>query len=530
MILRFLRKKIPLFLLGLGLVIPTKVVAAERVILQYGQIEFYISVNSLETYAKTGKINRDLASYTRYFSEENLLQFRDILQTPADLDHVTIANFLNSVQGEIILQKLGEVIRTNANLNGFYGIRSALILAAASPEGLTPLNVLRKFPTSEIRIASVRGLEVFNLITDTINDTSKAIAQIDAQFQLEQGNGQKPLYPLLDNLRQGGGEAFQVKQISFRDLQRQRLLPVDLYLPEQDKAPLVLISHGLGSDRSTFAYLAEHLASWGFAVAVLEHPGSNSNQIKQLLGGLANQVTPPEELLDRPLDIKFLLDELEFLYGKEVNTEQVGIIGQSFGGYTSLALAGAELNWTKLQQECNLNNNNFNGSLLLQCLPLQLPQQDYNLIDRRIAGAIAINPFTSVIFGEESLSQIDIPVMIMAGSDDSVTPALAEQIIPFTWLTSEEKYLVMMKGGTHFSTLNEESGSIPVPAQVIGPNPAIAQEYVKALSLAFFQTHIAKNDEFQTYLNANYAQYLSQWLIPLKLVQELELDQVQSQK
>ncbi len=55
--------------------------------------------------------------------------------------------------------------------------------------------------------------------------------------------------------------------------------------------PLIVISHGIASDRSSFVYLAEHLASYGFAVAVLEHPGSNAERIQLYFAGLAG---PPD--------------------------------------------------------------------------------------------------------------------------------------------------------------------------------------------------------------------------------------------
>jgi predicted dienelactone hydrolase len=69
----------------------------------------------------------------------------------------------------------------------------------------------------------------------------------------------------------------------------------------------------LGSNRKTFEYLAQQLASYGFAVAVPEHPGSNSEQLRSLLAGRSDEVTQPREFIDRPLDVKYLLDELERL-------------------------------------------------------------------------------------------------------------------------------------------------------------------------------------------------------------------------
>ena len=515
------------FGLGLG---ATNVLGAEKIYLDYGPLQFSLSVQALTTFAESGKVEKELKNYARFLSGEQLEKLRQILVTPAELDHVTIAQFLYSLQGEIILKRLGKIIQTGTGQSGFYAIRSALILAAVEEQGLTPLNVIQKFPTLGIKIVSQKGFEVLNVVNREIQATERALAVVETLAAAEITNADSPLYPLKANLSALGQFSFVQQTLTIKDLVRDRTLPVDLYLPETQSSqllPLVVISHGLGSDRSTYGYLARHLVSYGFAVAVLEHPGSNARQIEFLLSGLAHQVTPPQELLDRPLDIRFLLDELAVTWGEKINLRQVGVIGQSFGAYTSLALAGAQFNLEQLEQDCQLtDNDSVNVSLLLQCLALNLPQQEYNLKDERIVAAIAINPLTSSIFGAEGLSRVQIPVMLISGSDDAVTPALPEQIWPFSWLSSSSKYLALMKKGTHFSTLNESAGSIPVPPQVVGPDPAIAQEYVKALGLAFCQTYVNRVPQYQEYLTASYAQYLSQDLLPLHLIQSLTPEQL----
>lgn len=289
---------------------------------------------------------------------------------------------------------------------------------------------------------------------------------------------------------------------------------------------MIVISHGLGGDLTTFAYLAKHLASHGFAVAVPEHPGSSAKQIEALLNGLESNVTPPEELINRPLDIKFLLDRLGASFGHKIDLDNVGVIGQSFGGYTALALAGAEINWNSLNRDCPNLDNSWNLSWLIQCLALQIPlvATQAELKDQRIKAVIAINPLVSAIFGEESLSKIDIPIMLISGSSDPITPALSEQIIPFTWLTTPKKYLVLLKGGTHFSTLNESAGSIPVPEKAIGPSPKIAQGYVRQLGLAFFGKYITTKEVYDNYLNAEYGAVMSREKFPLRLIKSLNPD------
>lgn len=325
---------------------------------------------------------------------------------------------------------------------------------------------------------------------------------------------------------------FQWKQQTFtiEERDRSRTFPIDVYLPQSTASlPVIVITHGLGSDRSTFAYLAKHLASHGFVVAVPEHPGSNAQQIQDLLLGRVDQLIPVREFIDRSLDVTVLLNRLERLSQSNpqlqgrLNMQQVGVIGQSFGGFTALTLAGAPIGFEQLRADCSKVDNLFNFSLALQCRALSLPQRQYNLGDPRIKAAIAMNPLDSRILGQAGLSQIKIPLMIIAGSADTLTPAFSEQIRPFTWLTTPNKYLALMQGGTHFSTLEDASES-----SATTDSSPIGHQYAEALSTAFFQRYLTDQPADQVYLTDAYIRRLSQEPLPLYLVQSLTLDQLKT--
>ena len=318
-----------------------------------------------------------------------------------------------------------------------------------------------------------------------------------------------------------------------RDLRKKSNLKSKIQNPPSSGFPVIVISHGLGSDRTSFTYLAEQLASYGFAVAVPEHPGSNAKQLQSLLSGRANQVAEPNEFINRPLDVKYLLDELQRLdaynLSFQLNFQQVGVIGQSFGGYTALALAGAKLNFKQLQTNCDEPNDIWNVSLLLQCRALDLPETDYNLQDPRVKAAIAINPIDSSIFGQAGLERIQVPVMIVGGSTDTVAPVLSEQILPFSWLDTAQKYLVVIERASHFSIIGETNPNqqaFVLPPQAIGPSPAIARRYMSALGVAFFQTYIAGNTQYRDYLSSAYVQAINQAPLNISLVQSLSITQL----
>jgi predicted dienelactone hydrolase len=551
---RWIRK--PWFSIGsLGLMLwsggaffaPASVSAAERLTISYGLLERSVSLDALVEYANTGKLDDDLYVYTRYVKPEQRETLRRSLRLKADLSEVAIAQFLYSPQGAILLERLGQVIQPESRDNGLYAIRAALILAAADrAEGLTPLSVLKHFPTKGIRLDLQKSLAIADQLDEIITQTNRVSTAIAQQAEREAQNTPTTAQPqipgnsTLPNLTLPGPVSFLRQEIALEDRQRiaisgfARIRPIvfDLYTPavrRNRQYPVIVISHGVGSDRTSFAYLAGHLASHGYVVVVPAHPGSDSKQMAALLNGTAEEVAAPLEFIDRPLDVKFVLDYLsrdgrwQF-----ADWNNVGVIGQSFGGYTAYALAGAPLNFQRLQQNCATSQqlNTLNISLLLQCRAAQLPERNYNIVDSRVKAIITVNAITSQVFGPTSFSQIQIPTMVIAGKADTVAPAVPEQIRPFSWLQMPDRYLAVIDRSSHFSFIGEaksDSGvQLPLPPELIGPSPSNNRRYLKAFSLAFMRTHLQQQSRFQSFLTAQYARSISQDPLRIDLVRELD--------
>ncbi|MEO0376096.1 MAG: alpha/beta hydrolase [Cyanobacteria bacterium P01_A01_bin.17] len=325
---------------------------------------------------------------------------------------------------------------------------------------------------------------------------------------------------------------------------RTRKFLADLYIPSAEAdgpRPVIVISHGFNSNRETYAYLAEHLASHGYAVAVPEHSGSNTAQLQALLEGRARNIIKPTEFLDRPLDVSFLLDALEMRSQTDpsigpLNLEQVGIFGQSFGGYTALALGGASLTFNQLYEDCAQLRNTLNLSLLFQCQARLLIPKPYKLADPRIKAVVAVNSIGSSLLGADAYGEIEVPVMLVSGSSDTVAPALSEQIRPFSWLTTSNKYLFMMVGGNHFSTIGvpatDDQNSIGeiLDLPLGGPAPDEARQDLKTLSLAFMNAFVTNQPQNLEYLTPGYVSTLSQPALPLALTQDLMLEEAATEE
>ncbi len=243
---------------------------AERIKFNYGVLERSIPISSLETYARTGKMDEDLAVYSQYIDKKQLTQLRQTLLTPIKLNQIGVSQFLYTPIGEQLLETLGKVIQTESRLSGFYAIRAALILAAADSQNFTLLNVLQKFPASSISINLNQTLEIVNSLQNLANQTQNAVAIINQQAQQKTTTASTLNPVLLRDLGQNGSFRFSKQTIVLNDLTRQRNFPADIYLPiAQTPRSIIVISHGLGSDRTSFAYLAEHLASYGLGISLL---------------------------------------------------------------------------------------------------------------------------------------------------------------------------------------------------------------------------------------------------------------------
>lgn len=518
--------------------------SAEYLQVDLGLLSLSIPVEDLEKFAETGEVTDEISVYLNYLPPEARGQFREVLTRQFEVSPLAVSQVTYASIGQDFLGRLGEIVKTPAGLSGAKALRAALILSASDPEGISVLEIFQEFPTEGIHVDVGRLLDLQNEVSSYFSYQDTVLEVIATQSAAEAaetaaGVNRESVPDLSDRGSISFTQAALTLNNRFPDIppDRARTFEVDLYIPQTDAPtiPLVVISHGLGSNRSQFSSMAEHLASYGFAVAVPEHPGSDTSYQQEFLANIAYDGLDPYEFVYRPWDIKSVIDALaeDPVYRRRLDLDDVGVIGHSFGGYTALALVGAPLNQDYIAAQCSPVEYVLNLSTLLQCRANQLPLQDYQLADERISAAIAYSPVTSLLFGPESLAQIEKPVMIVAGSNDFVAPAIPEQVHPFIWLASSEKYLATFVSASHVSVNGEIDfgAQIEVAPQVssllTGPAPNLSTDYAHALNAAFMGVYLGVRPEYQQFLGAAYAQeFLSKEPVQLRVVSELTADQL----
>ncbi len=163
--------------------------------------------------------------------------------------------------------------------------------------------------------------------------------------------------------------------------------------------PLVVYSHGSGGLRYIHSDYTETIASHGYVVVAPDHTGNTA--VEQVLG---TETDRDQIAIDRPLDVLAVLDAV--LAGDSAETadiaplvdpEHIAVTGHSFGGYTTYAVAGGlEAGETVIAADAR--------------------------IDALIPLAPAVGDGSSGFLLSERLSGIEIPTLIMVGTDDMTTP------------------------------------------------------------------------------------------------------------
>jgi predicted dienelactone hydrolase len=513
----------------------TSAQAADTVVVRFGLFAESISVTELRKAAETGKFPTGLEVFTQNLSEQQRRFFLGALRIGLPINVVTINRLLNTQIGTTILNDISTAI-VRKDKAGVQALRAGLVLGSTAPQGLSVLSFIAAYPSQRLEINLPQAFMVAGSLNTAFWRTQQFMLTIAPQL-----DPRKPQISFPFDPSQPGSAQVQILKLNLNDQKRQRKIPVDIYWSTAAtfNKPVIVYSHGMGSNRTDLRYLAEHLASHGYVFAALEHPGSNGTSTDLAIQG-KTRFLQPQEFLDRPKDISFVLDELEKLNQTGNNplqgklaTNNTMVIGYSFGGGTALAIAGAELQLKHLKQRCKNNLSVLSLGETIQCVAQELPEDSYQLRDPRIKQAIALSPTTSLMFGKTGLTKVQIPTLVLASSADKSTPALTEQIVAFDKIPSP-KWLVGILGGTHLSvkdpsTTLDQVGQPNTPfsgGEIVGEQATDIRKFLKAIALAFAAQMTPEAKNYAIFLTPDYAQFASTATFPFRLITQIPPDAI----
>ena len=262
------------------------------------------------------------------------------------------------------------------------------------------------------------------------------------------------------------------------------------------KWPLIMLSHGTGGGRLTLEWLSQALAENGYIVAAVDHYG-NTYEYKIPL-----EFLKPWE---RPLDISFALTSLlkDNAFQAAIDQQQIGAIGFSFGGFTVIALAGGELNYTTLlnyfktagRKEIEIPEfpglSKYLDDTALTVAVKRVPA----LQDTRIKAFFAISPALGPGFTtKQQFKNINSPVYITGSQSDSIAPAKTNARLYHQLIDNSAYYEFPGKTG-HYVMLGEAIDEVKKEAPTyFSDDPSINRHLVHlkvdSLAVDFFKKNL----------------------------------------
>lgn len=289
-------------------------------------------------------------------------------------------------------------------------------------------------------------------------------------------------------------------------------------IPDQSAGmrPFIIFSHGNGGVRIQNIFQTEYLASHGFVVVSPDHTG---NTMGDLLFGGDLETGMAQSAFDRPEDVSFIIDQftenideiLPILSGM-IDGEQIGISGHSFGGYTSVASTGAEIDLDEARDYC-IDNPGELGCMLVD--GMNPDKHTASFLDERISVSVPLAPGGYIVFGETGMSQVAVPTLIQAGDVDRTTPLEEDQQPMYDGITNVPVWLAVIEGAGHYTfsdmcTLVDIFGKeafkelgLDILTDGCGSKNIeddIAHQIINTLGTAFFQIYLQDHNEASDYL------------------------------
>ncbi|MCP4628454.1 MAG: dienelactone hydrolase [bacterium] len=277
--------------------------------------------------------------------------------------------------------------------------------------------------------------------------------------------------------------------IIVHDSNRNRHIPILIYLPESDQpAPVLLFSHGLGGTRKGCIYLGNHWSQRGYLAVFLQHPGSDGNLTKgKSLGERVSALRAAvkgrngiKNFMWRVKDVPAVLNQLSIwnrqsnhpLNGR-LNLSLIGMSGHSYGAITTQAVSG-----------------------------MKTRQGIAAFTDPRIKAALILSPSSPRNADAETLfGDVKIPWMLMTGTKDLAAVGKAtidNRLAVYPALPPGGKYELVLLDGEHHAFTDRK---LRRTGRKRNPNH---HKVILALSTAFWDAWLPNNTAAKNWLNGKH--------------------------
>jgi len=458
--------------------------AAERVNIKFEEMEIPLTIeqlSKLETYKDN---STELIDWLSKYKFIKYLELSKFLKFPVFKDQGLNRELLRSWVGRKILSELSKTIIVpddNDGIEVFNTIEKLL----EDKEKISTLDIIQAIPSEEII------LDVDNLIMIITSWKKELLLQQNLTTKLN--SLKKTKY----DFKKGKTNNFKLELVkqNKKVYSSHRLEPLEIELwkskitsPEKE---LIIFMPGLGGDIENFKWIGKELTNRGWPVIFLDHSGSNSDTFMEVLEG--KEVIPgsADFFLYRLKDLDSVLKAHRNGNFGLANDSYI-LMGHSLGTFIALLYEGNKT-INGLEKRCLSALKDLavtNLSKLLQCQLSEIPLvEKYKY--KKASAIIGFNAFGSLIWPKEKSSGIDVPILLIGGTYDLITPIIGEQFQVFLSSKNPLSRFLVIEGASHFSPIRINSNVegnkdiFKISESFIGSNPISVQNLSLEVLVAF---------------------------------------------
>jgi predicted dienelactone hydrolase len=317
--------------------------------------------------------------------------------------------------------------------------------------------------------------------------------------------------PAAYKLAEGPFTVQAADDITIQDKERKKELHVKVYYPKGDGPfPVIVFSHGFGAGKDAFAPIGKHWASHGYVSIHPQHAdggkaGVKFGQSKEkdeaedqtkdrkkeklAQGGFKGIGGSPDQIANRVRDVSAVIDALAQVEEKvpdlkgKLDREKIGVSGHSYGACVSMLIGGATID---------------------------VDGQPKSFADARVKCVLPISAAGTGEYGltKESWKDCKRPALYITGTKD-IRPGheFTWRKEPFDLSPKDDKYLLIVEGATHFHFGGGPPGMARFAGNAGSSTVAVATNFVKTSSIAFFDAYLKGDKKAQAFLADGLSKY-----------------------
>ena len=464
--------------------------AAEKINFKFEEMLIPLTIDQLSNFDEVS-IN-DSTEVIEWFKQNGFLKVFELskyLNFPIFKEESLNRLVLRSWVGRKILSELSNTIMVPNDKDGIQVFNTIENLLEVKKE-VSTLDILKALPSAEISLDVDNLISIISSWKDELEIQQNLILNLNALEKTNNyfSNKTYKYYP-------------DFVKVSKKIYTPHRVEPLEIELWKDNKKisekELIIFMPGLGGDINNFRWIGMELSRRGWPVLFIDHKGSNSQALLEVLEGSNSLPSSADFFLYRIKDLDTVIKAHKNGKFGLANNSYI-LMGHSLGALIAFLYEG-NIPKENFETRCDSALKDFaltNLSKLLQCQLNEIPLPEINNV-KNANGIIGFNSFGSLIWPKEKDSGIKMPVLLIGGTYDLITPLISEQFKLFLSTKSNplNRFLII-EGASHFSPIRinydyseelESKDIFKINKSFIGSNPNAVQKLSLKVIVEFLE-------------------------------------------